>query len=161
VPFAQLGILGLLADDGIFTTASLKWSTTAAMAKTPPSRSYRLFSGTVCLSCACALSAAAKTVTGAAASASPPTTLRLVIEVETICDMATSGARTTERDEAEWDDRTLIGSPPAFWPDAVVSVSRNRASVRDLMQQGGGGSRKSIDADEPVRGCPLGSRASV
>ena len=39
--------------------------------------------------------------TGAAASASPATTLRLVIEAETVCDMATSLARTTERDEAE------------------------------------------------------------
>jgi hypothetical protein len=29
---------------GFCTIASLKWSTTAAMAKTPPSRSYRLFS---------------------------------------------------------------------------------------------------------------------
>jgi hypothetical protein len=53
------------------------------------------------LSCACALSAAANTVTGAAASASPATTLRLVIDVEAVCDIATSLARTTERDEAE------------------------------------------------------------
>ena len=87
------GFLDFWPTMGFFTTASLKWSTTAAMAKTPPSRSYRLFSGTVCLSCACALSAAANTVTGAAASASPATTFRLVIEVETVCDMATSLAR--------------------------------------------------------------------
>src|SRR5713226_7394044 len=51
------------------------------MAKTPPSRSYRLFSGMVCLACAYTLSASAK-ATGTAVSASPATTLRLVIEVE-------------------------------------------------------------------------------
>src|SRR5215475_10927908 len=50
------------------------------MAKTPPSRSYRLFSGVVCLACAYALSAKAA---GAAVSASPATTLRLVMEVKT------------------------------------------------------------------------------
>jgi len=44
------------------------------MAKTPPSRSYRLFSGAVCLVCACALSAA-NTPTGPAASVRPATTL--------------------------------------------------------------------------------------
>jgi hypothetical protein len=88
---------------GFFTTASLKWSTTAAMAKTPPSRSYRLFSGVVCAACAYALSAPAQTAIGATAavSASPATTLRLVTEVETVCDMATSLARTTERNKAE------------------------------------------------------------
>src|SRR6185312_6118148 len=95
------GFLDFWPTMGFFTTASLKWSTTAAMAKTPPSRSYRLFSGTVCLSCACALSAAANTVAGAAASASPATTLRRVMEVETVCDMAASLVRTIERDEAE------------------------------------------------------------
>src|SRR5580765_1050954 len=34
---------------GFFTTASLKWSTTAAMANAPPSRSYRLDSVIACL----------------------------------------------------------------------------------------------------------------
>src|ERR1700694_1873717 len=56
------------------------------MAKTPPRRSYRLFSGMICLACACALSPPAK-ATGATASASPATTPRLVIEVETACVM--------------------------------------------------------------------------
>ena len=95
------GFLDFWPTMGFFTTASLKWSTTAAMAKTPPSRSYKLFSGVACLACAYALSAPANTVTGAATSASPATTLRLVIEVETACAMVTSLARTTERDEAK------------------------------------------------------------
>ena len=61
--WGQLDPDGNLPHEGV-----LKWSTTAAMAKTPPSRSYKLFSGAVCLSCACALSAAANTVTGGAAA---------------------------------------------------------------------------------------------
>ena len=48
-----------------------------------------------------ALFAAINTVMGAAVSASPATTLRLVIEVETVCDMATSLARIPDRVEAE------------------------------------------------------------
>src|SRR4051794_28149964 len=51
------------------------------MAKTPPNRSYRFFSGMVCWACAYALSAPAK-ATGAAVSARPATTLRLVRDVE-------------------------------------------------------------------------------
>jgi len=39
------GFLEFLPTMGLSTTASLKWSTTAAIAKTPPRRSYRLFSG--------------------------------------------------------------------------------------------------------------------
>src|SRR6476646_5474316 len=81
------GFLDLWPTMGFFTTASLKWSTTAAMAKTPPSRSYRLFSGVVCLACAYALSAAANAI-GEALSASPATMLRLVIEVEMSCAIA-------------------------------------------------------------------------
>src|SRR5271169_3046370 len=54
------------------------------MANTPPSRSYRLFSDTVCLACAYALSAPAK-ATGAAVSANPATRIRLVMEVERTC----------------------------------------------------------------------------
>src|SRR5687767_4617277 len=38
------GFFEVFPTIGFCTTASLKWSTTAAMAKTPPSRSYRLFS---------------------------------------------------------------------------------------------------------------------
>src|SRR6476660_6046381 len=51
------------------------------MAKTPPSRSYRLFSGVVCFACAYAVSAHDKAI-GAALSASPATMLLLVIEAE-------------------------------------------------------------------------------
>jgi hypothetical protein len=40
----RAGFFELIPTIGFFTTASLKWSTTAAMAKTPPSRSYKLFS---------------------------------------------------------------------------------------------------------------------
>src|SRR5678815_5402731 len=82
---------------GFFTMASLKWSTTAAIAKTPPSRSYRLFSGAVCADCPWASSAAANKVAGAAAAASPATTLRLVTGV-----ISLSGA--TELGKFELDD---------------------------------------------------------
>src|SRR5262245_42318818 len=75
------------------------------MANTPPSRSYKLFSGLVCVACAWALSAAANTVIGAVATASPATTLRLVIELETDCAAVTALARTTERGQADFDDR--------------------------------------------------------
>src|SRR5262245_59560297 len=91
------GFLDFWPTMGFFTTASLKWSTTAAMAKTPPSRSYRLFSGMVCWACAYAFSAPAKTASGAAVSASPATAVRLVIEVETDC-------AATERGKVELDD---------------------------------------------------------
>jgi hypothetical protein len=40
----RAGFFEVIPTIGFFTTASLKWSTTAAMAKTPPSRSYKLFS---------------------------------------------------------------------------------------------------------------------
>ena len=40
----RAGFFDVFPTIGFCTTASLKWSTTAAMAKTPPSRSYRLFS---------------------------------------------------------------------------------------------------------------------
>ena len=40
----RAGFFEVFPTIGFFTTASLKWSTTAAIAKTPPSRSYRLFS---------------------------------------------------------------------------------------------------------------------
>ena len=41
----EAGFFEVFPTIGFSTTASLKWSTTAAMAKTPPNRSYRLFSG--------------------------------------------------------------------------------------------------------------------
>ena len=96
VPFAQLGVLGLLADDGVLHdgVAKVVHHRRDGENATQP---FVLFSGTVCLSCACALSAAPNTVTGAAASARPATTFRLVREVETVWGLAT----TTERDEAE------------------------------------------------------------
>src|SRR5215213_717688 len=50
------------------------------MAKTPPSRSYKLFSGVVCLACACAFLAPAKAA-GPVTSANPATTPLLVMEV--------------------------------------------------------------------------------
>src|SRR5262245_49143811 len=90
---------------GFFTTASLKWSTTAAMANMAPSRSYRLFSTMVCAACACALSAAANTDSGAAVNASTATALRLVTKVGT--DFSKLGAlltRATERGEADLSD---------------------------------------------------------
>jgi hypothetical protein len=48
--FVRAGFFEFFPTMGFSTIASLKWSTTAAMAKTPPSRSYRLFSvcGTAC-----------------------------------------------------------------------------------------------------------------
>src|SRR6185295_16801939 len=60
------------------------------MAKTPPSRSYRLFSGAACFDWAFALSARTNTVNGAAVTASPATMLRLVIKFETVRAMITS-----------------------------------------------------------------------
>src|SRR4029078_10245592 len=84
------GCLDVWPTRGFFTTASLKWSTTAAMAKTPPNRSYRLFSGMVCLVCASTLSAAANTAIGAAVNANPATAVRRVIEVEIACAMVAS-----------------------------------------------------------------------
>src|SRR5215204_529877 len=84
------GFLDFWPTTGFFTTASLKWSTTAAMAKTPPSHSYRLFSRPVCLACAIAVFAQANTVTGAAFSASPAMMLRLVIEVDPVRPHVTS-----------------------------------------------------------------------
>src|SRR5262245_551882 len=87
------GFLDFWPTIGFFTTASLKWSTTAATAKTPPSRSYRLFSGMVCWACAYAVSAPAKIASGVAVSASPAAALRLVIEVETDCAATQSRLR--------------------------------------------------------------------
>ena len=58
------------------------------MAKTPPSRSYKLFSGMVGAACAYALSIPANTATWAALS--PATTLRLVMDAESSRAMATS-----------------------------------------------------------------------
>src|SRR5262245_60832864 len=81
----------------------------------------------VCVACAWALSAAANTVTGAAVNASPATTLRLVIELETDCAAVTSLARTTERDKSELDD--CMGS------SFVTAFRPCRASLRDLMQR--------------------------
>ena len=101
MPFPQLGVLGLLADDGILHDGVAEVIDDRGDGKNSARRSYRLFSGTVCLSCARALFAAINTVMGAAVSASPATTLRLVIEVETVCDMATSLARIPDRVEAE------------------------------------------------------------
>ena len=92
------GFLDFWPTIGFFTTASLKWSTTAAMAKTPPSRSYRLFSGMACLACACALSAAPIPSPGRR----PARRLDHSSSGErgrNVNDMATSLARTTERDE--------------------------------------------------------------
>ena len=106
MPFPQLRVLGLLADDGVFTTA--------AMAKTPPSRSYRLFWGMVCVACAWALSAANTVIGGAAVNASPATTLRLVIEPETDCGAVISLARATEGDQAELDDCMGTSFVPAI-----------------------------------------------
>ena len=40
----RAGFFDVFPTIGFWTTASLKWSTTAAMAKTPPSRSYKLCS---------------------------------------------------------------------------------------------------------------------
>src|SRR5262249_56014309 len=92
---------------GFFTTESLKWSTTAAMANTPPNRSYRLFSGMVCETCACALSAAVNTDSGAAVNASTATALRLVTKVGTDSSkLGTLLARATERGEAHLTDST-------------------------------------------------------
>jgi hypothetical protein len=45
---------------------------------------------------------------------------------------------------------SLVGFPRAVL-DAGCVCWPNRASLRDLMQEGGGGSRKLIDADEAVR----------
>jgi hypothetical protein len=98
------GFLDFWPTMGFFTTASLKWFTTAAMAKTPPSRSYKLFSGMVCVACAWALSAAANIVIGAVVTASPATTFRLVIELETDRVAVTSLARATERGKVDLDD---------------------------------------------------------
>src|SRR5215204_1236511 len=42
--FLSAGFFEFFPTTGFCTIASLKWLTTAAMAKTPPSRSYRLFS---------------------------------------------------------------------------------------------------------------------
>src|SRR6478672_4034104 len=98
------GFFDFWPTTGFFTTASLKWSTTAAMANTPPSRSYKLFSGAVCVLCARAISAVANTLTGAAATANPATTLRLVIEVEPHwAIIVISFARATERGKADLD----------------------------------------------------------
>src|SRR5262249_61848420 len=61
------------------------------MAKTPPNRSYRLFSGDVCLLCAYAFSVPVNAAPiGAALIASPATTDRLEIERETLCAVVIS-----------------------------------------------------------------------
>src|ERR1700688_5095199 len=80
------------------------------MAKTPPSRSYKLFSGVVSLACAFTLSAPANTAIGAAVSASPATTLRLVIDVETTCAMVTSLGRMAAHQHTSWMHQADGGS---------------------------------------------------
>src|SRR5262249_13862211 len=103
------------------------------MANTPPSRSYRFFSG---VACACALTASANTVIGAVVNASPATTLRLVIKLETDCAAVTSLARALDPDKPELDD--CMGT------SLLTAIRPCRASVRDLMQRSVRGSRKSI-----------------
>src|SRR4249920_1542824 len=80
------------------------------MAKTPPSRSYRLFSGAACFDWAFALSARTNTVNGAAVTASPATTLRLVIKFETVRAMITSRVMGQTRSVAEHVGRGPLGT---------------------------------------------------
>src|SRR5579859_3376569 len=85
------------------------------MAKAPPSRSYRLFSGMVCLACAYALFAPANTVIGAAVRASPATTLRLEIELEIAGAMVISLVMATgliRLEHAVWSKLTAFAGPP-------------------------------------------------
>src|SRR5687767_5549980 len=63
------------------------------MAETPPSRSYRLFSGLVWVGCATAVFSAARTAAAVAVTASPATTPRLAIGVERSSVMVVSLAR--------------------------------------------------------------------
>ncbi len=79
------GFLDFWPTRGFLTRASLKRSTTAAMAKTPPSRSYRVFSLTDGLVSASASSTATNAAAEPAISASPATRFLLVRVIETPC----------------------------------------------------------------------------
>src|SRR5262245_20828430 len=108
VPFPQLRVLRLLADDGVLHDGVAKMVYHRRDGENAAQPLVRLFSGLVCLPCAYALFADANAVAEAAVSA-PATTLRLVREVETVPVIVTSLVMGSGRRWADakgsWDHR--------------------------------------------------------
>src|SRR5215204_1052296 len=115
------------------------------MAKTPPSRSYRLFSGLRCSAWAYASPTPAK-ATGAAVSASPATALRLVMDVDEGCaisQLLSDGARRLGRFCV--GDVRGCGSLGVFWRAARWPHLNARVA-----QHGGADEQHDSPAEVPV-----------
>src|SRR5665213_4296339 len=110
------------------------------MAKTPPNRSYRVFSDVVCAACAIGLSG--NTATGTAITASPATTLRLVSKVKIdfsmisfLCFEGTTSQRASGKKVPEGPARfpTKKSAFPS-WVSNVRTIIRYASGTFSLQQ---------------------------